>query len=271
MKRKVQIVLKGMCIGGTMLVPGISGGSMAMILGEYEHLILAVSTFLQNLKKNTIYLCLFSISGILGMVLFANPLLGLIERYPMVMSYFFLGVVAGGVPLICKKAEVTRWTFREGVYILLGICLVLLFRFFPTDLLQGSSGTSGIILLVFAGMIAAVALVLPGISVSYVFLLMGVYEQVMRAISGFQIIILVPLGVGLLLGIFLTTKILELLMTRFPQITYLIILGFVVGSAIEIFPGVPTGMEWMSSIIMLGVGFFVVQVLEKMENSKVHK
>ena len=69
--------IKGLVIGGTMLVPGVSGGSMAMILGIYQKLISAISSFWENKKKNLIFLLLFSAGAVLGMVLFAKPLLRL--------------------------------------------------------------------------------------------------------------------------------------------------------------------------------------------------
>lgn len=92
----ILTALKGIIIGGTMLVPGVSGGSMAMILGIYDRLITSVSSFTRRKKENLAFLIIFSLSGILGILLFASPLLRLIERYPMPMLYFFLGAVAAG-------------------------------------------------------------------------------------------------------------------------------------------------------------------------------
>ena len=97
-------VPKGMIVGGTMLVPGVSGGSMAMILGVYDRLVSSVSSFMKHKKESLAFLSLFSLGGGLGMILFARPLLALIERYPVPALYFFLGAVAGGVPLIVRKA-----------------------------------------------------------------------------------------------------------------------------------------------------------------------
>lgn len=84
----ILTALKGLIIGATMLVPGVSGGSMAMILGIYDRLISAVSSFMKNKKENLVFLLIFSMGGILGILLFANPLLQLIERYNMPMLYF---------------------------------------------------------------------------------------------------------------------------------------------------------------------------------------
>ena len=94
-----------------------------------------------------------------------------------------------------------------------------------------------------AGVIAAVALVLPGISISYLLLVMGLYDEIMRAIGDFYLPFLIPFGVGLILGVVLTTRLLERAMNRHPLPTYLIILGFMFGSMVEVFPGIPPWPE----------------------------
>ena len=89
--KKLLTVLKGMIVGGTMLVPGCSGGSMAMILGVYNQLVTSVSSFFKHKRQSALFLALFALGGGVGMLLFAKPLLRLIERFPMPMLYLFLG------------------------------------------------------------------------------------------------------------------------------------------------------------------------------------
>ena len=146
------------------------------------------------------------------MVLFARPLLGLIQNYPMPTLYFFMGAVTGSVPLTLKQADIRRFSWKYPLYMGIGLSVVLLFSLLPSGALQAdmTTGAGGLLLLVLAGFVAAIALVLPGISVSYLFLLMGIYDSVMEAISSFRLTFLAPLGIGLLLGIVLTTKLLEL-------------------------------------------------------------
>ena len=177
--------LKGLIIGGTMLVPGVSGGSMAMILGIYDRLISSVSSFMKNKKGNLIFLMIFSMGGILGILVFASPLLQLIERYPMPMLYFFIGAVAGGVPLIVRQSGARRLTWRITGYIILGLIAVSALGLLPPDLFnaENSAGVTGFLLLLIAGFVTAAALVLPGISVSYLLLLLGLYDRTMNAIS----------------------------------------------------------------------------------------
>ena len=259
--------LKGVIIGGTMLVPGVSGGSMAMILGIYDRLISAVSSFTKRKKENLAFLVIFSLGGILGILVFANPLLRLIERYPMPMLYFFLGAVAGGIPLIVKQSGAKRLSWRSCLYLILGLLVVSLFAFIPSGSFQSemNAGPASFLLLAAAGVISAAALVLPGISISYLLLLMGIYDEMMRAVSEFYLPFLLPLAAGLVLGILLITKGLEYAMTRHPHPTYFIILGFILGSIAELFPGIPSGGELVLCILTLAAGFFAVLLLSRAE------
>lgn len=250
-----------------MLVPGVSGGSMAMILGVYDKLVSSVSSFLKHIKESILFLGIFSVGALLGMALCAKPLLSLIEKYPMPMLYFFIGAVAGGIPMIFKKAEVKKVSFSVFAYPVIGFLSLFILSMLPTDLFasQMQGGMGSFLMLTAAGIIAAVALVLPGISVSYMLLLMGIYDEMMRAISEFYFPFLIPLGVGVLLGILLTTRILETAMTKKTQPTYLIILGFILASLREVFPGIPQGMEILYCLIAVLAGFMGIYCLSKKE------
>lgn len=266
-KNKLSIIYKGMLIGSTMLVPGVSGGSTAMILGIYDRLIEAVSSFFKNMKENFVFLVLFVISAGVGMLLLAKPILSLLETYPKAMGFFFIGAVAGGIPTIYRQAQIKEISLKYIAYILIGVAAVLLLSLLPTDSFMTGmqDGGSSIIFLILAGIVAAAALILPGISVSYLLLIMGLYHELMRAISELDITFLLPMGVGLLCGIVLLTKGLEFLMTRYPQIAYLTILGFVIGSLAEVFPGLPVGTEWIFCVITAGLGFYFIFTLSKSE------
>ncbi len=240
---------------------------MAIILGIYDELVSSVSSFMKSKRKHFLFLLVFGVSGLVGMFLFSKPLLRLIEAYPMPMLYFFMGAVAGGVPLIFKQSQLKKFSVRGLFYVLLGLAIVLGLAVIPVSGGQSAmdADLKGILYLALAGFIAAVALVLPGISVSYLLLVMGLYDELMRAISQFYMPFLIPLGVGLILGIILTTKILEKAMNSYPQPTYLIILGFVLGSMGEVFPGIPTGIEIPVCACTLLAGFGCIMLLSYRE------
>ena len=261
--------LKGSVIGGTMLVPGVSGGSMAMILGIYNRLINAISSFRKNKKENFLFLFIFVLGAVAGILIFAKPLDMLISRFPKPMLFLFMGAVLGGVPMIYKESGADRASWKEVVCVLIGVVLVIACSVIPKDFFNPDTdnGVVRVLVLLLAGFIGAIALVLPGISVSYMFLIMGLYEEILRAISRLDLLFILPLIVGLLVGIILTTKTLEWIMKKYPRIVYPMILGFVLGSLKETFPGIPVGWEWPVCIVTLSVGIIGVYMLSKIKKA----
>lgn len=265
MKNWVSTLLKGMFVGGTMLVPGVSGGSMAMILGIYDRLISAVSSFFKAPKRNFLFLAIFVLGAGVGMLLFAKPLEALIERFPRVMMYLFLGAVAGGLPMIWKKARVGKASFTSIGWMLIGLLAAVGIALLPEGLFTAGEGWQGYLLLMAAGFIAAIALILPGISVSYLLLILGLYDKIIAAIGNLDVLFFLPLGIGLMLGIVLTTRVLENAMNKRPKATYLIILGFILASMVQAFPGLPIGWEWPICVVLALAGFAAIRWISQKE------
>ena len=265
-KNRFEIIYKGMLIGSTMLIPGVSGGSMAIILGIYDRLVGAVSSFTQNVKENLMFLLTFAVSAGIGMFLLAKPILVLWEMYPKAMGFFFMGAVAGGIPAIYKEAGIDNIKWRYVAYVLIGFGIAAVMALPGINVMTTATGGQHSALYLFAaGIIAAVALVLPGISVSFLLLFMGLYNELMQAVSEMNMSFLIPMGIGILLGVILVTRVLETAMKKYPKITYLTILGFVIGSLIEVFPGMPIGYEWIWCASVAASGFYCIVTLSGAE------
>lgn len=271
MKNLIITLFKGMFIGGTMLIPGVSGGSMAIILGIYDRLISAISRFFKSIKSNIIFLAVFAVGAVAGMILLANPIYYLKELFEKPVMFFFIGCVAGSIPMMVKKAQVRKVSWKCFVFPIVGALFVVLITFVPTGTTgtEMSGGVLDYLLLIFAGFLAAIALVLPGISVSFFLVLIGVYDDLIASIKNLNIPFLIPIFIGLVLGIILTTKLLEAAMNKFPQPTYLIILGFIVGSIVEIFPGLPGNIfEYIICAITLVLGYLFIWLISRLEKNK---
>ena len=247
---------KGAVVGGTMLIPGVSGGTTAIILGIYDQLVRAVSGFRAHKRESLRLLFWFCLGACGGILLLARPLLGLLERFPLPTGCFFLGAVAGSVPAVYRKSRIQHFQWRVPVYVLLGAALMLALNRLPVPAHEAAAGGGGgFLLLLLAGALSAAALVLPGISVSYLLLLLGLYDGTMTAIARLDLAFLFPLALGLLAGIFLFTRALDLLMTRYPRATYLVILGFMLASLPTLLPGLPGAAEWLPCLLSLLAGF----------------
>ncbi len=255
---------KGTVIGASMLIPGVSGGTTAIILGIYDKLISSVSSFFKNPKKNLVFLGSIAVGGIIGLLLFAKAILFLINAWEIPMLYLFIGAVLGSVPLLFQQAGLKRLTPGAIIFPLIGIGIVALMALLPKDLFNVDAASPMLYVMLFiGGIFISIALILPGISTSYMLLILGIYQPTLNAIETMNFPFIACLGIGILAGIILCTKVLETAMNKFPQPTYLIIIGFVLGSLKDVFPGVPTGIDIPMSILTLLVGCSVVYYITK--------
>lgn len=235
-ENKWMVAVKGLVIGATMIVPGVSGGTMAIILGIYDRLISAVSSFHKSVRKNLLFLGLFALSAGAGLFLFSAPLSWLLEHYQVPTICFFIIVVICGIPVIGKKSGISHVNIQVVWYLILGAALVVTISRIPGDffVLQSGEQKGAWLSLLIAGIASAVALILPGISFSHFLLILGLYDGLLKAIRTLDFGFLIPLGGGVLLGTFLLSRLLEKFMEKYPKQTYLIILGFIIGSIAEL-------------------------------------
>lgn len=262
----MKTLCKGIWVGATMTVPGVSGGTMAMIMGVYSRLMDSVNNILKKPWESIKFLLQFGIGGIVGVVLFARFITTLLEDavWGIPLQFFFVGAVAGGVPLIFHEAGIKKFSYKLILYPVIGILLVSLLSLLPDGIFSGSEGISGILLQFVGGIVIAVALVLPGISASQMLCTLGIYENVMLNISNFHILSLLPLAIGIFVGIFLSTGVIGKLLERFPLETYLIILGFVAGSVWELLPKGTIGNPILC-VIGVVIGACLLYLMSRME------
>lgn len=271
MLKSIFVIFKGFFIGGTMMVPGVSGGSMAMILGIYNRLIESIATFRKNPAKNAVFLIKFCIGAVLGITLFSKFVITpLLQAFPLQVSYFFLGAVAGGVPMIYKTAGVKKFSLNALIYPLIGIIMVLLIALIPEGIFTPSDTLTlgSVILQIIGGVIVAIGLILPGVSVSQLLLMLGLYSSILSALNTFNFLPFIPMGIGVLLGCFVSAKFMDKAMKKFPEPTYLIVFGFLLGSLTELFPGLPTGFNIPICILTFVLGFCFIYFLQLFEGKK---
>lgn len=252
-------MINGLIIGVSMLIPGVSGGTVALICGIYYKLIAAVDTFFEKPKENFKFLLSVAMGGIIGILVFSKLILLTYNTYKTPMVYLFMGAVLGSIPLLIKSAGVKKIDLKTITYPLLGIAIVLLLECLPKDLfIINADGLAEYIVIFLIGIVLATALVLPGISFSYMLLILGLYEQTLGAIETVNIVFLFAMGTGVLLGIFLTAKIIRIILRKYPKQTYLVIIGFVIASIKDVFPGIPYGTELLVSALLLLGSFYTI-------------
>lgn len=261
---RLRVILCGFITGSVMAVPGISGGSAAMIIGVYDDLLRAVSRCFSEPRRNIPLLLRFALGGILGLFLMAGAISRLLTTPAEVpVRFLFLGAVAGGIPAIFRKAGVRRMNASGLALILSGAAAVLLLASLPEGLFtQGERGFADMALQFTGGVLLAAALVLPGISASHFLYMLGIYDTVMEKLSTLDLIPLLPLAAGTVLGIFLTARLIETLFQRHQAGTFLVILGFMLASLRELIPRGAEPWQILTGIPCILVGFVPVYFIQ---------
>lgn len=234
--KDVLLILKGFIIGSSMSVPGVSGGTMAILLGIYDQMIHSISDFFNDIPKHFLFLVRVTFGSLLGIATLAFVIKWLLDTFPIILSFLFVGAVIGGVGPLVKKTKETSIRISSVIYVLIGFSAVLLIGMIPHGFfsMTHGSGISYYLMVLATGIIIAIALVLPGISTSHMLLVMGMYETLLVAITTMDILYIAILGTSTLLGVFLITKPLEWIMNQYTKQTYLVIIGFVIGSTSSI-------------------------------------
>lgn len=261
---RLRVILCGFITGSVMAVPGISGGSAAMIIGVYDDLLRAVSRCFSEPRRNIPLLLRFALGGILGLFLMAGAISRLLTTPAEVpVRFLFLGAVAGGIPAIFRKAGVRRMNASGLALILSGAAAVLLLASLPEGLFTpGERGFADMALQFTGGVLLAAALVLPGISASHFLYMLGIYDTVMEKLSTLDLIPLLPLAAGTVLGIFLTARLIETLFQRHQAGTFLVILGFMLASLRELIPRGAEPWQILTGIPCILVGFVPVYFIQ---------
>lgn len=255
----------GVIISISQIVPGISGGSIAMILGIYDKLIHAVNNIVKDFKNQYKILFRVGLGAIVGIFLFSNIFKTLLEKYPIPLGYMFIGIILGGAPLMFKKATSKKsFSQRSLVYLVIGFVIVLLMS---GDYNGYSDAIVSLTPFIFmwlfvGGVVIAIALILPGISGSFMLLILGLYNTVITAITDFNIPILIPIALGGIVGTVLSARLIEMLLNKYPEQTYMIIFGFISGSIFGVFPGFD-GINSLIGIVLGIVGFIVTSYISK--------
>ena len=192
--------IKGMLIGISNIIPGVSGGTIAVVTGVYEQLISAIGNFFKKFKEtfkdNMKLLIPIGLGAVVGVVLFSKLLEYLLETHEIPTYFAFLGLIVGSFPLIFKNAlsKGFKKTYLIPFIITfaIGLTLTILEKcgVVGTGIESFGLDIVSIIILFFAGMIAASTMIIPGISGSFVLLLMGVYHPLLSAVSALNIPIL---------------------------------------------------------------------------------
>lgn len=250
---------RGLIMGISDLIPGVSGGTIAVILGIYNRLLEAISGFFSRKWKRHIGFLFPLILGIsTALLLFSRLIEFLLNDHYVPTQFFFMGLIIGVLPYLVKQVQPKRhFTYMHYMILIIAAVLLASLSFIQP---LGSEPISHLTVLTtfglfFSGWLASMAMLLPGISGSFILLLLGVYPTAIHALSTFNLPFIAVIGAGIVIGFVVSSKAIRYLLHHFPYMTYAIIIGLIIGSVFVIFPGFGRDLTTMiTSMITFAIG-----------------
>lgn len=249
--KNILLVIKGFIMGIANIIPGVSGGTLALTLGIYEDFIGAISHFFRNIKKHVSFLLPIFVGILLSVITMSNVISTCFDQYPIPTTLFFMGLVIGGIPMLLKRVKNTKEKKQVSSYViaLITFSIVMIMAFSEQIFGSGLGNVSfsnmavfDYVILFFVGLIAAATMVIPGVSGSLVLMLLGYYLPIIGVLKeltkfenlGPNLLVAFVFGVGVLVGIVAISKVIEYLLEKFEAKTFFGVIGFILASIIAI-------------------------------------
>lgn len=242
------LLLKGFIIGIAFIIPGVSGGTLAIYLGVYQGILDSIDNLFKQFKKSVLFLLPILIGVALSVVLLAKLVSLMLDWNSFIVLFFFIGLIIGGIKFVYKRAETKKLDSSLIISFLISFGLLILII-----ILDKTSSNPGIsyfdfsfwtYLLLFAlGGIASITMIVPGISGSAVLLVLGFYTAIVSNVVGnifdfsslgYNLQVVIPFGLGAVAGILLFSKIINYSLKQYPKQTYFAILGFILASVVGV-------------------------------------
>ena len=279
------LTLKGMAMGAADAVPGISGGTIALLLGIYEKLINTIGniniSLLKDLKSNGFTYFWQKLNGnfllslIIGigisLITFVKITAYLFDKYPILIWSFFLGLVLATIYVIYKLIK--SWNYINIIFVI----IATLISFYLTKINAIDNINISLSYILICGIIAASAMIIPGISGALILVILGLYSTMINAVNNLEFDKIITFTSGAIIGLLSFSKIIKWMFSKNSSLTYSILLGFVIGSLSKVWPWkselgqniLPSsyiGENYLFySIILISIGFLLIFSLEKIQ------
>ena len=250
MLEAIKLFFVGIILGVANIIPGVSGGTLAVVFNIYDRIIGLISLNIKKIFSEWKFILPIGLGMVSGIIGFSKVITFLFENYPMQTNLFFVGIIAGSIPLVLRKInssiQETQVKKNKKPYVstvisfLVALAIMIVMAFFKD--ISGSSiiytelSVKLFFTLMISGAVGAVAMIIPGISGSFLMLALGTYATIIGSLSDFNIPLMIPTAIGILLGLLCGAYLVRTLMEKVPAQTYGSILGLVVGSIFTVFP-----------------------------------
>ena len=284
LKKNFKNFLIGFAIGTAAIIPGISGGTIAILLKIYDKIIFSINHLLKDFKNSFLFLLPIVFGLVVAITSLTIPMTYAFSNFPIPLVSLFAGLIVGGtlslhkeLPKTFTKSNYLIFTLSFTIAALLGLFSVI-GKLDGSEVLSGISISSGIILII-VGFLGVSAFIVPGISGSMLMLSIGFYIPILNLIREFmrfnfnlvQLVNLTALGIGALIGLVVISKTMAYLMKNYRTLSFVGIFGFVLGSVISLYVnyeiiGFYADFDLLTLLLSVGaflVGYFISKRLEE--------
>lgn len=252
MENKLGLIFKGFIVGLGKIIPGVSGSLIAVSLGIYEKSIECISHFLKDVRNNLYFLGLIGIGVVLAVILGSKVIILLINNFYLPTMFLFIGLIAGGIPDLLKEKK--NKSILDVLLIIISFSIVLIIGLLGTNLnFIPTKSVSSLFIISGIGFIDAATMVIPGISGTAIFILLGCYDFVLNLFSNLlnfnNFLYILFFTFGLVLGIILVSKFMNYCFKNYKDSIYMIIIGFSLSSVYMMFSETLKNTNSISTII----------------------
>ena len=273
----VKLFIQGFIVGIGKIIPGVSGAMFAMMFGIYEKSLNIISNLKTELKKNIKYVLILGISVSLAIILGSNIIKTCLDKYYLQTMLLFIGMMTAGVKPLFKNVQGEKIKTSNIICALVVVVLLVLLSLVNVEdtgeVLNKNIFT--FLILILSGFLDAFATVVPGICGTALLIILGYYDIVIASLSDIfnfsnlanNLYVLIPFGIGMIVGIILISKLINYLFKHHKIKTYYSIIGFAIMSIVILFTKVLENTYNMNqiiiSVILFIVGYIIVYILEK--------
>ena len=262
-KSAVRSVLEGTLIGAAGMIPGASGGVLAVAFGIYRKAIDAIAGLLKNFKRNFLFLLPYGIGVCVGMLLTARALEWLLQNWRMPLMYLLIGMVLGGVPSLMRSAN-AKLTPKYAACVILGAAVIAALALLDNSAVSVGYGKFSHAAAFFSGALITVGIVIPGVSTSFILMYIGWYEPLLSAFNRLQINYLLCAAAGAAAVTVLLISFVRRMFRSHPAGASYCILGFLLGTVVMIFPGFAGGLQTIFHLLLAAAGFFCTVLFQRL-------
>lgn len=277
--KDIKLFIEGFIIGIGKIIPGVSGAMFAMMFGVYEKALNIISNLKKELFKNLKFMIILGTSILLAIILGSNIIKRCLDNYYLPTMMLFIGMMAGGIKPLFNKVKGIKVEKKNIICAIIVVAILVIVSSLNFGVNEGNLDKNPLtfLLLIISGFVDAFATVTPGICGTALLMIIGYYDVVITSLGDIfnvnnlenNLFILIPFVIGLLLGLYLISKLINYLFKNHKTKTYYSIIGFAITSIILLFKDVLSKtygiQEIIISIVLFIIGFIIVHFLEKKE------